>query len=304
VVDESIQLADCRTLDEFYQRSLALGLHESPRFMHLELDLINRCNLRCVMCYHSQDHARHARTAHMTPEAFATIAGCLLPSCYRLSLSLGNEPLMSPHFTDILRIAAPYAVPNVNFFTNAQLLDAGKIEAILDCGVTQVCVSVDGATARTYNGIRRDGDFDRLLSNVPALIAARAARAGSRLRVRFDMVMMQRNVHEMADLVRLAARLGVDELDFVHVVAFEGLDMERESLRHTMALSNYCRSPPGILPRARRSMPAGCSSHRRRQDRRLVWHATPGARCGGPAAPRSVARLSHPRSHRPEHIRR
>jgi MoaA/NifB/PqqE/SkfB family radical SAM enzyme len=237
--DESMQLGDCRTLDEFYQRSLPLGLHESPRFMHLELDLINRCNLRCVMCYHSQEHARHARTTHMTPDSFTAVAARVLPSCYRLSLSLGNEPLMSPHFTDILRIAAPYAVPNVNFFTNAQLLDDQKIEAILDCGVTQVCVSVDGATARTYNGIRRDGDFDRLLTNVSALIAARAARGRTDLRVRFDMVMMQRNVHEMVDLVRLAARLGVDELDFVHLVAFEGLDMERESLRHTRALSNY-----------------------------------------------------------------
>ena len=50
---ESMQLGDCRTLDEFFQRSLPLGLHESPRFMHLELEFINRCNLRCVMCYHS-----------------------------------------------------------------------------------------------------------------------------------------------------------------------------------------------------------------------------------------------------------
>ena len=51
--------------------------------------------------------------------------------------------------------------------------------------------------------------------------------------------MMQRNVHEMVDLVELAARLGVEQLNFCHMVSYEGLDMEQESPEHTKALSNY-----------------------------------------------------------------
>jgi MoaA/NifB/PqqE/SkfB family radical SAM enzyme len=226
-------------LDAFYARTRPLGVHASRRFLHLELDLINRCNLRCVMCYHSQEHARRARTTHMMPEMFAAIAERLLPHCSHLSLSLGNEPLMSPYFADVLTIAAPYGVPNVNFFTNALLLDAAKIDSILAGGVTQVCVSIDGASPAIYDGIRRGGEFDTVVANVDRLVQSRESAGASLPVVRFDVVMMQRNVHELPDLVRLASRLGVGQICFQHVIAFDGLDMERESLRYTRALSNF-----------------------------------------------------------------
>jgi MoaA/NifB/PqqE/SkfB family radical SAM enzyme len=175
----------------------------------------------------------------MTPETFAFAAARLLPHAHRLTLSLGSEPLMSPHFVPILRLAARHGVPNINFFTNGLLLDARNIDAIIEHGVTQVCISIDGATPATYNYIRRDGDFHTLIGNVEQLIARRHARRSATPAVRFDIVMMQRNVHEMEDLARLAARLGVEQLSFRHLVSFEGLGMEAESLHRTKALSNY-----------------------------------------------------------------
>lgn len=215
-------------------------MHRERRFLHLEMDITNRCNLRCVMCYHSLEATRRASTVHLAPEDFAALAAGVLPHAHRLSLSLGNEPLMSPHFVEILRIAAPYALPHFNFYTNGLLLTDAHIDAIVACGVTQVCVSIDGATRATYNAIRRDGDFDRLTRNVERLVQRRGAAGSATPRVRFDVVMMQRNVHELEDLVRLAARLGVEELNFRHLVSFEGLDMAGESLGAVKALSNYC----------------------------------------------------------------
>ena len=70
-------------------------------------------------------------------------------------------------------------------------------------------------------------------------MAWRDAANSTTPRVRFDIVMMQRNVHELIEIVKLAARLGVDQLCFRHLVSFEGLGMERESLTYTKALSNY-----------------------------------------------------------------
>ena len=68
----------------------------------------------------------------MTPEEFDAIAVAGAAACYKLSLSLGNEPLMSPHFIPILRAAAGYRVPKVNFFTNGLLLDDDSIDAIVE----------------------------------------------------------------------------------------------------------------------------------------------------------------------------
>lgn len=234
------KLAQCQSLEEFYALCAPLGLYTvGRRFVQLELDITNRCNLRCVMCYHSFEWTHRAKTMQLSPDHFARIASRVLPHAHRLSLSLGNEPLMSPHFIPILRLAAPYQVPHINFFTNGLLLDDANIDAIIECGVTQVCISIDGATPATYNAIRRDGDFDQLIRNVERLVARRNARGSTTPRVRFDFVMMVRNVHEMVDLVKLAARVGAQELNFRHVVLWSGLGMESESLTRTKALSNY-----------------------------------------------------------------
>lgn len=233
-------IAECRTLEAFHELLTEHGIHRpEPRFVHLELDITNRCNLRCVMCYHSFESVRRARTVHMTPEEFDAIASRVLPHANRLTLSLGNEPLMSPHFIPILRVAAAYRVPEVNFFTNGLLLNDASIDAIIDSGITQVCVSIDGATAATYNAIRRNGDFDVLVRNVERLVERRDAAGSTTPRLRFHFVLMQRNIHEIVHLVTLAARLGVTELNFSHLAAWEGLGMEGESLAQTKALSNY-----------------------------------------------------------------
>lgn len=233
-------LPRCRALDEFYDLCAPLGLYAlGRRFIHLEMDIVNRCNIRCVMCFHSLESTRRERTVYLSSDDFASVASRVLPYSHRLTLSLGNEPLMSPHFTEILRIACSHKVPNVNFFTNGLLLNDENIDAIIEYGVTQLCVSIESATPATYKAIRRGGDFDHLVRNVERLVERRNAAGSTTPRVRFDVVMMQRNIHEMGDLVKLAARLGVQELSFRHLVSFEGLGMENESLKYTKALSNY-----------------------------------------------------------------
>jgi molybdenum cofactor biosynthesis enzyme MoaA len=126
----------CQTLEEFYRVCAPLGLYESARFLNLELDIVNRCNIRCVMCFHSLPATREARTVYLSPDDFASAAGRILPHAYRLTLSLGNEPLMSPHFVPILRIASGYGVPEITFFTNGLLLNDGATSSSSSHGET------------------------------------------------------------------------------------------------------------------------------------------------------------------------
>jgi MoaA/NifB/PqqE/SkfB family radical SAM enzyme len=66
----------------------------------------------------------------------------------------------------------------------------------------------------------------------------RSAAGRSLPRVRFGVVLMRRNIEELEGIVTLAWRLGVEELNFFHMVTYEGLDVGGESLVHHKALSN------------------------------------------------------------------
>jgi MoaA/NifB/PqqE/SkfB family radical SAM enzyme len=232
-------ITTARTLGELHAALRdARILGPDPRFMHVEMDITSRCNIRCVMCYHSFDEYAHSKAVLLPVETFDALADALLPRAHTLTLSLGSEPTSSPHFVPILRSAARHGVRNLTFFTNGTLLHDTTIAAIIETNVTEICISVDGATAATYEAIRRGACFDQVIGNVRRLIAARTARGRPEPRLRFDVVMMKRNIHELPALVDLAASLGADAINFFHMVVYDGLRTEDQSLRRHQDLSD------------------------------------------------------------------
>lgn len=213
-------------------------LPPDPRFLGVEMDVASGCNLRCRMCYTSLPRGDPRPGHFLTPAAFVERIGPVLPQTHTLALSLGSEPLVSPYFAEVLEAVARYRVPEVQFYTNGELLDERIIEACLRHGVTRVCVSVDGATRETFEYLRRGASFDRVLGNVRALVARRRERGRELPVVRFDVVMMRRNAAEFERLVDLAAETGAAEMSFTHLVPYAGLGMEAESLVRDRALSN------------------------------------------------------------------
>jgi MoaA/NifB/PqqE/SkfB family radical SAM enzyme len=233
------RLGTAPDLESFHAALVETGMMPAgPRFMQLEIDISNRCNLRCIMCYHSLEAFVRRPAAFLSVDAFERIADMVLPHAHTLTLALGSEPMTSPHFIPVLRAAARHHVPRTTFYTNGTLMDDDKIAAILDARVTEICVSVDGATRETYAAIRRGACLDQVIGNVRRLIAARTARRQTEPRVRFDVVMMRRNVHELPAIVELASMCGAAAINFFHMVTYEGLGTERESLAHDPALSD------------------------------------------------------------------
>ena len=209
-----------------------------PGRLKVTIDVSNKCNLRCQMCHFSFDQVFHQPAHHMRPEIFERIAASVLPHAHTLVLSAGNEPLMSPWFTEILRLVAPYKIPAVYFLTNAQLLTEKISEAVIETGVTQVQISADGATKETYERIRRGARFETLLRNIQHLTARKRELQLSSPRLQFNVVLMKSNLEELECYVDLAEQLGVEWIAARHLLQVTGLGMEHESLIHDRARAN------------------------------------------------------------------
>jgi radical SAM protein with 4Fe4S-binding SPASM domain len=100
----------------------------------------------------------------------------------------------------------------VGFNSNATLLTRARAEELLDAGLDWLHVSLDGARAATYEGIRDGASFDTVVANLAGLVAAKRAGGRDKPWVRVVFVAMRRNVAELPDLARLLARIGVDQL--------------------------------------------------------------------------------------------
>jgi len=180
----------------------------SPRFVQIEP--VGECNLRCRMC---PVRYRDATAAFMAWSDFtALIDG--LPSLTELHLQGLGEPLLHPRFFDMVSYAASRGV-RVSVNTNLTLVTPRNAERIATCGLDTVHVSVDGATAATYERIRVDARFDRLERN--ALRLMDAVRRHGTPRVAMTAVAMRENLDELAALVELAARWGIGSLSVQHL---------------------------------------------------------------------------------------
>src|SRR3954470_1213067 len=182
---------------------------------HLQVEVSGACNLRCRMCLVRYAPPVGRREGALAYEDFLELVDSV-PGLRRLTLQGLGEPLLSPHLLEMIRHAARRGV-HVGFNTNGVLLSRAVAKALVAAGTSHVHVSLDGASAATYEDVRhgtghapRPGQFERVVANLRGLLAARGD--AGRPRVVLVFVAMRRNVGELEALVDLAAELGVDEV--------------------------------------------------------------------------------------------
>jgi radical SAM protein with 4Fe4S-binding SPASM domain len=90
--------------------------------------------------------------------------------------------------------------------SNLTLLNQRRAERCVACGLHTLHVSLDGATAETYERIRVRAHFDRVLERLALLLAERDRQASATPHLRLVMVIMRQNLHELPAIVRLAHR--------------------------------------------------------------------------------------------------
>jgi MoaA/NifB/PqqE/SkfB family radical SAM enzyme len=198
------------------------------------LDLNDKCNLRCSMCYFFDG----AGTSEMKPEVFSRIVDDVLPRAHTVYLSCGAEPFMSPGFIPALERTHRSGVPAIHIVSNGLLLSEKIIKALLDNDVEMLEVSLDGATKDTYESIRIGGRFETLKRNLEALRKAKEARGTARPELRFRWVLMRRNLHEVSELIDLAHEAGAMAVGLQHLVMHNPA-MSEETIS-TEALRREC----------------------------------------------------------------
>lgn len=174
----------------------------------LQVEVTGSCNLRCRMCLVRYRDPISRSSGALDYETYLELLDAL-PTLRKLTLQGLGEPLLSPHIFEMVEHATARGV-EVGFNTNATLLTRERSERLVAAGLGWAHVSLDGASAETYEGVREGARFDRVRANLEGLLEARAAAGASRPRILLVFVAMRRNIGDLDDLVRLAAGWRVD----------------------------------------------------------------------------------------------
>lgn len=197
----------------------------------IQLEPTNKCNLKCRMCHRSIMPL--SGIGEMSFKNFKRIIDPLLPYLEAVWLQGQGEPFLCKDIFEMIKYLKSKLI-YVNTVTNGTLLSTDICNKIVSSGLDEIAISIDGATAETYERIRTGADFEEVTKNVQTLTSLIAHSPRKDIKVAAFVVAMRENLYELPDLVTLIHGLGVRYL-WVQDVQFQQLDAglarKDESLR-------------------------------------------------------------------------
>lgn len=196
-------------------------LESYPR--RLVFELTNACNLNCIMCGRN---AVDFKPTVFDMEVFKSFEP-LMDIVEEVTLMGWGEPTIHPHFNEMLETINKHSARKY-FCSNGMNLKKIK-DAIFDYKVDVFAVSLDGANDETNGRIRKGSKIDQIVDDLKDIVQIKKERGLSYPWINFVFCAMRSNLHEIPDMVRLAAEVGIEEVKVVYLTVF-GDDLMNESL--------------------------------------------------------------------------
>jgi pyrroloquinoline quinone biosynthesis protein E len=187
----------------------------------LDIENVSRCNLHCAMCVVS-DWPKGKRAADMEIDAFKRLIDDQVGLVEIKLQGIGEPTIQGDVYFEMIRYARSKHIW-VRTTTNATLLHLrDNYRKLVDSGVNEIQISIDGADKETYEAIRRGAKFEFVTRNCQSI---NAYCAGLHiLRTKMWTVVQKGNRHQLPALVHLAADLGFKRLVFSLELTDWGLD--------------------------------------------------------------------------------
>jgi MoaA/NifB/PqqE/SkfB family radical SAM enzyme len=191
--------------------------------LEIGVEVINICNLRCIMCPYEEMVTRKTRPqGKMSDPLFKKIIDEVAPFAELIYLHGLGEPLLHPKIFEFIKYAKKKGL-RVGISTNAMLLDKTKSRKLLDSGIDYVILAMDGATKEIYEKIRVGGKFEQVEQNIRQFLQLKKERKRKPFTV-IQFITMAENEKEVdlfskkwqrkgANVVRIKPKIALKDKD-------------------------------------------------------------------------------------------
>jgi MoaA/NifB/PqqE/SkfB family radical SAM enzyme len=219
-----------------YLASRALGDRAAVDYLPVKLDIenVSRCNFACTMCAVSTWH-KGKRAEDMPLAQFKRLIDEQVGLVEIKLNGLGEALMQGDVYFDMIRYARERRIW-VRMTTNASLLHLrDNYKKLVDSGVNEIDISIDGADAATFEAIRVQGNFKQVVANCELLNDYCEERGVTRTKM-WTLVQMD-NCHRLGAHVDLAADLGFKHLIFsTQLHGWGNAEMERANKAKQVSL--------------------------------------------------------------------
>jgi molybdenum cofactor biosynthesis enzyme MoaA len=181
----------------------------NKRYLSIQMDPVLACNLRCKMCYFTDDEfVRKNMKGMFKEEDLEPIARSIFKNALKLQIGCGAEPTLFKHNTKLIQLAKQYKVPYISMVTNGNLLSAEDIAAFATTGLDEIILSMHGVYKKTYEDLMDKGDYEKFHKVLADITEQK--KLTPRLKLRINYTFNSDNFHELKDLFRLFGQYSID----------------------------------------------------------------------------------------------
>lgn len=211
----------------------------------------NACNLSCRTCI--RNVWEDAGEGIMSGEVFASLLQGIADfgDVQTLAFAGFGEPLLHPGFADMVKQATSKGL-RTEVTTNALLLTRELAQNMINAGIDQLVVSIDGTSAESFGDVRTGASLERVVKNVQQFSKLGETRSDSPPVIGIEFVAMRSNVHELPRLQHIAKRIGARFILISNVLIYAA-ELQEEALYHIKATASRGKettlTPRWILPK-------------------------------------------------------
>jgi molybdenum cofactor biosynthesis enzyme MoaA len=181
----------------------------NKRYLAIQLDPVLACNLRCKMCYFTdEEYVRNNMKGIFKEENMEEIANAIFKNALKLQIGCGAEPTLFKHNTKLIEIAKNHRVPYISMITNGNLLEREDVTNFTNAGLDEFILSMHGVTKETYEDLMDKGVYEKFHSVLQSITEQK--KTNPKLRLRINYTFNKDNFHELKDFFKVYDQYAID----------------------------------------------------------------------------------------------
>ena len=168
------------------------------------------CNLRCPECP-SGLRAFTRPTGMLQKDFFSETIDQLYKDLFYLVFYFQGEPYLNPSFLEMVKYAGSKGIYTATS-TNAHYLNDINARKTVESGLDRLIISIDGTTQEVYQQYRVGGKLEKVIEGAKNIVRWKKELGRKTPFVVFQFLVVKPNEHQIEDVRKLAAEIGVDDV--------------------------------------------------------------------------------------------
>ncbi len=133
----------------------------NKRYLAIQFDPVLACNLRCKMCYFTDDEYVKKNMKGIFPQSDLDLfANSIFKNALKLQIGCGAEPTLFKHNVELIKMAKNHNVPYISMVTNGNMLKSEDVINFSNAGLNEFILSIHGVHKESYENFMEKGNFE------------------------------------------------------------------------------------------------------------------------------------------------